>query len=138
MLYLLKTALEEFNPDYSPSELKDMGVYSEVYDRTLPRLASLSTWPSRWIHKDDPKGWLQWYERYSDGREHEDDGRQKKRWAAFKARHGGKAFQNNPTPRRAYALIHWGIDPLKLLDKKKSHVLETAMQDYKDKKYKKD
>jgi len=127
---------EEFKPDYSPGELKEMGVYGEVYGpKAAPRLASLPEWPAHWYHKEDPHGWLQWYKRYSEGRRMEDDERQIKRWKAFKARHGGNAFQSNPTPRRAYALRNWAIDPKKLV--KDPADLEKVMEAYKSKKYEK-
>jgi hypothetical protein len=129
----------DFAPDYSPTELKDMGVYGEVYGpKAAPRLASLPQWPKHWYHPADPHGWLQWYKRYSDGRRMEDDTRQMARWKAFKARHGGKAFQENPTPRRAYALRNWGVDPVKLLNNREKRVeLIKAMEAYRAKKYEK-
>jgi hypothetical protein len=63
----------------------------------------------------------------------EDDERQIKRWKAFKARHGGPAFQSNPTARRAFALRNWAIDPTKLVSDQKK--LEELMSLYKAKKY---
>lgn len=131
--YPTKTAAD-FSPDYTPQQLKEMGAYREVYGPAgTPRLASLSKWPAHWYHKEDPWGWLQWYQRYSQGRRIDDDSRQIKRWAAFKARHGGKAFRENPTPRRAYALRNWAIDPTKLVDDPES--LQKAMESYKAKQY---
>jgi hypothetical protein len=127
---------EEFKPDYTPAELKEMGAYGEVYGpKTAPRLASLPAWPSHWYHKEDPHGWLQWYKRYSEGRRMEDDERQIRRWKAFKARHGGPAFQGNPTPRRAFALRNWGIDASKLVKDPES--LQKVMEEYRAKQYEK-
>lgn len=123
-----------FTPDYTPEQLANMGVYEEVYDRTKPRLASLNSWPEHWFHPEDKMGWLEWYKKYSAGRRMEDDDRQIKRWLAFKARHGGPMFQDNPTPRRAYALRNWGINPLKLV--KDPEALKEQMDLYKAKKYK--
>lgn len=125
-----------FLPDYTPDQLREMGVYKEVYGPAdAPRLASLPQWPAHWYNEADPHGWLQWYDRYSRGRRIDDDKRQIKRWLAFKARHGGKAFRENPTPRRAYALRNWGIDASKLVDDPES--LKTVMDEYKQKQYSK-
>jgi len=137
--YPTKSAETLFTPDYTPAQLKEMGVYHEVYGPAgTPRLASLSKWPEHWYHKEDPWGWLQWYNRYGNGRRIDDDARQIKRWSAFKARHGGKAFQENPTPRRAYALRNWGIDPVKLLNNEEKKVkLIEAMENYRNQQYKK-
>jgi hypothetical protein len=128
----------QFTPDYTPEQLKAMDVYKEVYGpKEAPRLASLSQWPDSWYNEADPHGWLQWYNRYSKGRRIDDDERQIKRWNAFKARHGGNMFQEDPTPRRAYALRNWAVDPLKLVkDPEKRVKLQKAMEEYRAKKYK--
>jgi hypothetical protein len=82
---------------------------------------SLSEWRKKgWIHKDDPRGWFQWYCRYYMGRRHEDDARQINRWIKMR-RHivwlqngcgvrGSQACQ----PRRRQALLHWAYDSRKL------------------------
>ena len=36
-----------------------------------------------WMHKDDPRGWFEWYCKYFMGRRHEDDQRQINRWLSF-------------------------------------------------------
>ena len=131
---LLKQASADFKPDYTPDQLKEMGVYKEVYGKKEgPRLASLEAWPSHWYHPEDKKGWLEWYQKYSAGRRMEDDTRQINRWKAFKARHGGPAFQSNPTPRRAFALRNWGIDASKLV--KDPEILQKVMEAYRAKRY---
>jgi len=104
-----KAALEdEFQPDLTPDDLKALGVYAQVYG-DAPSEASMKEWPEHWINKQDPLGWLQWYDRYSEGRRTDDDERQMKRWKSFKARHLAQ-YLKKPTPRRAAALRNWGID----------------------------
>jgi len=106
---------DKFQPDYTPEQLESLGVYDALYRGQGPRLASLGEWKPEWVTEHDPKGWAQWYKRYSGGRRiPEEDERQIKRWASFKARHGGP-FVKNPTPRRGWALRNWGIDPAKLV-----------------------
>jgi hypothetical protein len=76
----------------------------------------LSVWREKgWIHRDDPRGWFQWYCRYYMGRRHEDDRRQIKRWKAF-ARHWS-AVEKNCRPgdwscrrKQKQALLHWAYD----------------------------
>lgn len=104
-----QAALEdEFQPDLTPDDLKALGVYDQVYG-DAPSEASMKEWPEHWINKQDPLGWLQWYDRYSGGRRTDDDERQMKRWKSFKARHLAQ-YLKKPTPRRAAALRNWGID----------------------------
>jgi len=104
-----QAALEdEFQPDLTPEQLNELGVYDQVYG-DAPSEASMKEWPEHWINKQDPLGWLQWYDRYSGGRRTDDDERQMKRWKSFKARHLAQ-YLKKPTPRRAAALRNWGID----------------------------
>ncbi len=75
-----------------------------------------------WIHKDDPRGWFEWYCKFFNGRRHEDDERQIKRWAAFCGPRGRfrnniykKIFKagvriqdsNKISPRIQQSLLHW-------------------------------
>lgn len=138
----------EFIPELTPQEMLELGVFGGKYmtDTTseFPKewfkdaklsaeetdcslnhfrvCASqpLSIWKKKgWIHKDDPRGWFQWYCRYYMGRRHEDDARQIKRWKAFK-RHGGQIQHNckrgddTCRPRQRQALLQWAYDSRKL------------------------
>lgn len=128
----IKSASDEFHPDLGPEDMRD--AYNAIYGHYGPRLASMEKWPEEWINKDvDELGWLQWYEQYKAGRRTDDDARQIKRWKSFKARHGSQ-FKKNPTPRRAFALRNWAIDPLKLIeDEAVRSKLYEAMEAYKQK-----
>lgn len=120
----------EFKPDFTPEQMEEMGVYNSLYRGIGPRLASLGEWKPEWVNPVDPKGWAQWYKRYSGGRRlGEEDERQIKRWANFKSRHGGP-FVKNPTPRRGWALQNWGIDPSLLVPTEQSDKIRTMLRDY--------
>lgn len=119
-----------FQPDYTPEQLENLGVYDALYRGKGPRLASLGEWKPEWISEHDPKGWGQWYKRYTAGRRIPDeDARQMKRWLSFKARHGGP-FSKNPTPRRGWALRNWAIDPTKLVAADQSHKIQEMLETY--------
>jgi len=121
---------DKFQPDYTPEQLENLGVYDALYRNQGPRLASLGEWKPEWVSKHDPKGWAQWYKRYSAGRRiPEEDERQIKRWSSFKARHGGP-FVSNPTPRRGWALRNWGIDPAKLVTNDARNGVVEMLDDY--------
>jgi hypothetical protein len=137
-----------FKPDLTPQEMLEFGVFGGVYLRdcanefpkewyTHAKLStgkrdknlnyfkvnasqSLAEWRKKGsIHKDDPRGWFQWYARYYRGRRHEDDERQIKRWLNMK-RHivwlQGACRIGDETcrPRQRQALLHWAYDSRKL------------------------
>lgn len=133
-----KTAgMPDFAPDYTPGQLHRMGVYKALYEKDGPRLASQGEWKPEWVTEHDPKGWLQWYQNYNSGRRIPDeDMRQIKRWASFKARHGGP-FVKNPTPRRGWALRNWGIDPAKLVTSKSRDGVVNMLSQYQEQELKK-
>ncbi|MFT7507541.1 MAG: hypothetical protein ACI92I_000701 [Acidimicrobiales bacterium] len=135
----------EFKPHLTPQEMLEMGVFGGLYFGDKPsefpkvwwknaKLSSdgeqhkelnyyeekasqpLSVWKDKgWIHKDDPRGWFQWYCRYYMGRRHEDDKRQIKRWKAI-TRHASQIAHNcRPgdqycRPRQRQAILHWSYD----------------------------
>ena len=120
----------EFKPDYTPEQLENLGVYDALYRGQGPRLASLGEWKPEWVSEHDPKGWAQWYKRYSSGRRiPEEDDRQIKRWASFKARHGS-SFTKNPTPRRGWALRNWGINPATLVEPAEQQAVTEMLDEY--------
>lgn len=80
----------------------------------------LSVWRKKgWIHKDDPRGWFQWYCRYYMGRRSQDDERQIKRWKAI-VRHIAQLKKNcreedfSCRPVQRQAIMHWAYDSRKI------------------------
>ena len=133
-----------FRPDLTPEEVLELGVFCGKYLTDCrdefpaswfarAKLSSggkdcslnyfgveaskpLSHWrASGWIHKDDPRGWFQWYCRYYSGRRMEDDARQIGRWRAFR-RHAAQVTRNcepgDPfcRPKQRQALLQWAYD----------------------------
>ncbi len=136
---------EDFKPMLTPKEMLELGVFGGLYMTdcknefpkewfTKAKLSPdgkrhkelnyfktnasqpLAEWKRKgWIHKDDPRGWFQWYCRYYMGRRHEDDERQIKRWRAI-ARHIAQVKHNcmegdeTCRPRQRQAILHWAYD----------------------------
>jgi hypothetical protein len=137
-----------FMPDLTPKEMLRLGIFGGKYmtdcqeefprswfararlcaERHDARLncfgvnasQSLAVWRhSGWIHKQDPRGWFQWYCRYYMGRRTADDARQIRRWRAI-ARHVA-AIRKHCEPgdlecrrRQRQAVLHWAYDSRKI------------------------
>ena len=114
---------EQFNPELTPKQMLDLGVFGGKYmtdcknefpkdwfcNANLSRLKKdinlnfykvdaslpLSIWLNKgWIYQEDPRGWFQWYCRYYMGRRiDQEDSRQIKRWKGIK-RHLGAVKKN--------------------------------------------
>jgi DNA-directed RNA polymerase beta subunit len=127
-----KQAADNMEDSLDPDDLQEE--YNSLYGRQGPRLASMKKWPDKWIPEGSNElGWLAWYFDYARGKRTSDDERQILRWKSFKSRHG-QAFAKNPTPKRAFALRNWAIDPLKLLPDGMKEDFEQEMDAYKEKK----
>lgn len=134
-----------FSPDLTPKEMLAMGVFGGKYmtdcTREFPAdwyaeaklchthhdpalnyfgvnaSQPLSVWRAKgWIHRDDPRGWFQWYCRYYMGRRIPDeDAKQIRRWRMMR-RHVGQIVKNckpgDMACRRVQrqALLHWAYD----------------------------
>ena len=138
----------KFQPDLSPKEMLAMGVFGgrymtdcrdefpkswfaraklchERHDSDLNFFGvnasqPLAEWRRKgWIHRDDPRGWFQWYCRYYMGRRGEDDDRQIARWSTVK-RHAAQIRKHcmrgdlDCRRRQRQALLHWAYDSRKL------------------------
>ena len=137
----------EFRPELTPKRMLELGVFGGKYmtdcraefpaswfrraklcatrhDPQLNRFGvnasqSLATWRRNgWIHRQDPRGWFQWYCRYYMGRRTADDRRQIRRWRAI-ARHVAQiraACEPRDLEcrrRQKQAVLHWAYDSTK-------------------------
>ncbi len=139
----------DFKPELTPKEMLGLGVFGGLYFSDKPKefprewfrdakvsedgkvhkelnyfgvLASqpLAEWRRKgWIHRDDPRGWFEWYCRYYLGRRHVDDARQIKRWKMMR-RHLSQIVRNCRTRdlhcrrRQRQAVLHWAYDSRKI------------------------
>jgi hypothetical protein len=138
----------EFRPDLTPRQMLELGVFGGKYltdcrhefpkswfaraklspARSDPSLnffrvhasQPLSVWHAKgWLHPDDPRGWFQWYCRYTMGRRlPEEDERQIKRWKAMRRHirqieHHCEPGHLTCRPRQRQALLHWAYDSRK-------------------------
>lgn len=136
----------EFKPQLTPKEMLEIGVFGGAYFEEIPEefpkswfakaklsetgkqnkdlnyfgvnaSQSRAEWQKKgWIHKDDPRGWFEWYCRYYMGRRSpKEDARQIARWRAFR-RHALAVMNNcmkgdeTCRPRQRQALLHWAYD----------------------------
>lgn len=112
----------DFEPDLTPKEMLEMGVFGGKYmtdgkkefpvqwfkkaklspEGKNPKInyfqidasTPLSYWQKKgWINPQDPRGWFQWYCRYYMGRRSMDDERQIRRWKQMK-RHIAQVRKN--------------------------------------------
>src|SRR5262249_51628007 len=137
-----------FAPDLTPPQMLRLGVFGGRYmtdcrgefprtwfrkarlcgERHDPKLnyfgvnasQPLSAWRRNgWIHRQDPRGWFQWYCRYYMGRRSADDARQIRRWRAIK-RHAAAIRKNcekrdlDCRRRQRQAVLHWAYDSRKI------------------------
>ena len=135
-----------FKPDFTPKQMLEYGIFGGSYlGSTLeeyPSLwfknakiskkfdvklnyfqvragLSLKEWKKRgWIMSEDPRGWFQWYCRYTLGRRiPKIDKIQIFRWKAFGPRHIGGIKKNckkgdySCRIRQRQALLQWGYNP---------------------------
>lgn len=138
-----------FKPELTPKQMLQLGVFCGAYYKKIPKEfprtwfehallsktgepdcalnffkvrsgQSYAVWKKKgWIHPDDPHGWFEWYCRYYNGRRHEDDARQIRRWRAFR-RHAAQIAKHclpgDMVCRRVQrqALLHWAYDSRKI------------------------
>lgn len=114
----LNDSKDEFPPDwFEDVTLSDHGPDAKCNYYEVLASQPLKVWQEKgWIHKDDPKGWFQWYCRYHLGRRlPQEDERQIKRWVAMrrhisqikKGCHPGDQVCRR---RQRQALLHWAYD----------------------------
>ena len=109
---------DEFPKDwFASAKLSPLGHNTTLNYFGVDASQPLSVWRAKgWIFEDDPRGWFQWYCRYTLGRRlPEEDARQIKRWRAMR-RHVAQIRKHcEPRalycrPRQRQALLQWAYD----------------------------
>jgi hypothetical protein len=110
---------KNIKPDYSKFDflngIPKNKLENTVYDKTLNYYKvkagqSLEFWEEKgWIQPIDPRGWIQWYCNFHNGRRSYDDKRQINRALRILLRFG----QRKMTPAIKQTLLHWGWNPEK-------------------------
>ena len=116
----MRDCIKEFPKTwFAQAKLQKKGVYAQDPSLNFFKVKAsqpLLVWRKKgWIHKDDPRGWFQWYCRYYMGRRGPDDERQIKRWANM-MRHIAQIRKNcrpgdwSCHSKQRQALLHWAYD----------------------------
>ena len=120
----MRDCTKEFPKDwFVKAKLQKKGSYEhspEINFFGVNASQSLSIWRKKgWIHKDDPRGWFQWYCRYYMGRRSGDDELQIKRWIAIR-RHTAQILKNcqagdySCRRKQRQVVLHWAYDSKKM------------------------
>lgn len=103
-----------YNAKFAPEDIREHLAKLNYFKVNASQ--PLSVWREKgWIHKDDPRGWFQWYCRYYMGRRHEDDERQIKRWKQMKRhitqiKNNCKKGDESCRRKQRQAVLHWAYD----------------------------
>lgn len=102
------TDWREFNwDDIQPNKIRNPNYDPDLNYYKVKVGTSLEYWEDKgWIREQDPRGWIQWYLRYYEGRRSPDDERQIKRWIGVKQRFGKRKNKSNKIKQ---VLLEWGI-----------------------------
>tara|TARA_B100001093_G_scaffold149653_1_gene142377 strand:- start:293 stop:880 length:588 start_codon:yes stop_codon:yes gene_type:complete len=126
--YKGKQVIKEYPKDWFTNLNIDQKIISSSYDKNINTYkvkcgSSLEDWETKkWIHKQDPYGWFQWYCRFYRGRRTKDDERQIERWNKIAGPNGrfrrnlmnkiiksGKKYNDKTvSPVIRQVLQHWG------------------------------
>jgi len=107
-----KNSWKEFDNWFKKLDKKKM-IYSKECDININYFGeksgtSLKSWEEKkWIHPQDPYGWVQWYCRFYKGRRMDDDRRQIDRWKGIAGKNGRfyKMLKSYPNSKKIKQLL---------------------------------